>query len=108
MPIDLCRPFRGTDAVAAGLVTPKVLRGPRFRRLFTGIYVRADVEVTPEVRSRAAHLLVDGRGVLGGFSAAELLGASCWPLDLPAEALGRIPSRALIVPSYGLPPWRGR
>src|SRR5688572_717425 len=81
MPIDLCRPFRGTDAVAAGLVTPKVLRGPRFRRLFTGIYVRADVEATPEVRSRAAHLLIDGRGVLGGFSAAELLGASCGPLD---------------------------
>jgi hypothetical protein len=74
MPIDLRHPFRGTAAVAAGLVTPKTLRGPRFRRLFTGIYIRADAEVTFEVRSRAAHLLLDGRGVLGGFSAAELLG----------------------------------
>jgi hypothetical protein len=64
-------PFRGTAAVAAGLVTPKTLRGPRFRRLFTGIYIRADAEVTCEVRSRAAHLLLDGRGVLGGFSAAS-------------------------------------
>jgi hypothetical protein len=36
MLIDLGRPFRGSDAIAAGLVTPKVLRGSRFRRLFTG------------------------------------------------------------------------
>jgi very-short-patch-repair endonuclease len=87
MPIDLNQPFRGTDAVAAGLVTPKVLRGPRFRRLFTGIYIRAGVEVTLEVRSRAAYLLLDGSGVLGGFSAAELMGASCGPLDAPAEVV---------------------
>ncbi|OLS96292.1 hypothetical protein BJF90_10995 [Pseudonocardia sp. CNS-004] len=87
MPIDLRHPFRGTAAVAAGLVTPKTLRGPRFRRLFTGIYIRADAEVTFEVRSRAAYLLLDGRGVLGGFSAAELLGASCGPLDAPAEVV---------------------
>lgn len=96
MPIDLRQPFRGTDAVAAGLVTPKALRGPRFRRLFTGVYIRADVEITFEVRSRAAHLLLGGRGVLGGFSAAELLGASCAPLDAPAEvvvARGGVASR---------------
>jgi len=96
MPIDLRQPFRGTDAVAAGLVTPKVLRGPRFRRLFSGIYIRADVEITMEVRSRAAYLLLDGSGVLGGFSAAELLGASCGPLDAPAEvvvAFGGVRSR---------------
>lgn len=85
--IDLRQPFRGTDAVAAALVTPKALRGPRFRRLFTGIHVRADVEVTLEVRARAAHLLVDGAGALGGFSAAELLGASCGPLGSPAEVV---------------------
>jgi very-short-patch-repair endonuclease len=96
MPIDLRQPFRGTDAVASGLVTPKALRGPRFRRLFTGIYIRADVEVTFEVRSRAAYLLLDGTGVLGGFSAAELLGASCGPPDAPAEvvvAFGGVRSR---------------
>jgi very-short-patch-repair endonuclease len=98
MLIDLRQPFRGTDAVAAGLVTPKVLRGPRFRRLFTGIYIRADVEITLEVRSRAAHLLVDGRGVLGGFSAAELLGASCGPLGAPAE---------IVVPRGHVTPRRG-
>jgi very-short-patch-repair endonuclease len=99
MLIDLSQPFRGSDAIAAGLVTPKVLRGPRFRRLLTGIYIRADVEITLEVRSRAAHLLVDGRGALGGFSAAELLGATCGSLDAPAEIV--VP-HGLMVPRPGL------
>jgi hypothetical protein len=100
MPIDLRQPFRGSEAVAAGLVTPGVLRGPRFRRLFTGIYVRADAEITFEVRSRAAYLLLDGRGALGGFSAAELLGASCGPVDAPAEIVtprGLMTRRGLLV-----------
>jgi very-short-patch-repair endonuclease len=108
MPIDLRQPFRGTDAVAAGLVSPKVLRGPRFRRLFAGIYIRADVEITLEVRSRAAYLLVEGRGVLGGFSAAELFEASCGPLDAPAEIVvpgGSVtPRPGLLVRHDELPP----
>ncbi|WP_433291791.1 DUF559 domain-containing protein [Pseudonocardia sp. CA-142604] len=85
MPIDLRSPFRGSDAVAAGFVTAKALRGPRFRRLFTGIFVAADVEVDLALRSRAALLLTHGCGALGGWSAAELLGASCGPEGAPAE-----------------------
>lgn len=87
MSSDLCSPFLGSAAVAAGLVTTKALRGPRFRRLFTGVFVRADVEVDLALRSRAAYLVVQGRGVLGGWSAAELLGASCGPADTPAEVV---------------------
>jgi hypothetical protein len=87
MSINVREPFRGTEAVAVGLVTPKVLRGPRFHRLFTGIYVHAEVPITFEVRSRGAYLLLDGRGALGGFSAAELLGASCEPVGAPAEVV---------------------
>jgi hypothetical protein len=34
MAIDLNGPFRGSDALAAGLLTRGVLRGPRYRRLF--------------------------------------------------------------------------
>jgi hypothetical protein len=45
------------------------------------------VEPTLAVRSRAAALLIGGRGVLAGYSAAELLGASCGPTDTPAEVL---------------------
>jgi very-short-patch-repair endonuclease len=88
-------PFRGSDAVADGLLTRAVLRGPRFRRLLPDVYVRADVEVDLVVRSLAAAVLVGERGVLGGYSAAELLGASCGPLNAPAEVIvsGRHRSR---------------
>lgn len=83
----LTEPFRGSDAVARGLVTAGRLRGPRFRRLLPDVHVAASVEVTPLVRARAAAVLLDGRGVLGGFSAAEVLEASCGPLDAPAEVV---------------------
>lgn len=83
----LTEPFRGTAAIARGLVTPGQLRGPRFRRLFPDIYVFATSDPDLELRSRAAALFVDGRGVLGGHSAAELLGASCGPPHAPAEVV---------------------
>lgn len=89
--MDLGAPFRGSDAVDAGLVTEKQLRGPRFRRLFTGIYVAAGVEVDLALLARAAFLLVEERGVIGGHAAAELLGASCGPLDAPVEVV--VPGR---------------
>lgn len=78
--------FRGSVAVAAGLVTPARLRGPHFTRVFPDVYVRA-AEEPPDLalRSRAAALLVGSRGVLSGYSAAELLGAPCAPWDAPAE-----------------------
>src|SRR5690242_21736148 len=77
--------FRGTAAVAAGLVTPAELRGPRFARLFPDTYVRRAEPPDLTLRSRAAGLYVRGRGVLSGYSAAELLGASCGPPDAPVE-----------------------
>jgi very-short-patch-repair endonuclease len=85
--VDLRTPFRGSVAVAAGLLSRAVLQGQRFRRLFPDVYVRADVEVDLAVRSLAAAVLGGDRGVLGGYSAAELLGASCGPLDAPAELI---------------------
>jgi hypothetical protein len=79
--------FRGTAAVAAGLVTPGALRGPRFERLFPDTYVRAPEDGPPDLalRSLAAYRYVEPAGVLSGYSAAELLGASCGPLDAPAD-----------------------
>ncbi len=78
-------PFRGSAAVAAGLVTPAVLHGPRFRRLLPDIHVTADAEVDLELRSFAAAVLVGPHGVLSGWSAAEVLGASCARPGAPAE-----------------------
>jgi hypothetical protein len=79
--------FRGSHAVAAGLVTRDRLRGPRFQRLLPDVYCRATAEPPGLLlRSLAAYRLVEGRGVLSGYSAAVLLGAGCAPrLDAPAE-----------------------
>lgn len=79
------RPFLGSVAVVAGILTRAELRGPRFGRLFTDVYVAADVEVDLALRSRAAHLATGA--VLGGWSAAELLGASCGPADAAVEII---------------------
>jgi len=79
--------FRGSHAVAAGLVTRDRLRGPRYRRLLPDVYCRAAAG-PPDLllRSLAADRLVEGRGVLSGCSAAVLFGAACAPRpDVPAE-----------------------
>jgi hypothetical protein len=79
--------FRGSLAVAAGLTTWGRLRGPRFRRLFPDVYCPVGDE-PPDLRLRSlgAYRLVEGRGVLSGYSAAVLLDAGCAPHpDVPAE-----------------------
>ncbi len=59
--------FRGSHAVAAGLVTPDRLRGPRFLRLLPDVYCRAAAEPPGLLlRSLAAYRLVEGPGVLSG------------------------------------------
>ena len=73
--VDLTRPFRGPAAMAAGLVTASQLRGPRFRRMFPDVYVSAAAPYLM-CRSVAAAVHVGERGVLVGYSAAELHGAS--------------------------------
>lgn len=80
-------PFRGSTALAAGLLTRGQLRGPRFRRLFPDVYAPARLDDDLALRSRAAGVLVAGRGVVAGYSAAELWGASSGPPDAPAEVL---------------------
>ncbi len=78
--------FRGSSAVRAGLVTWDKLHGPRYLRLFPDVCAPvADKPPDLALRSRAAYRLVEGRGVLSGYSAAELLGASCGPWNAPAE-----------------------
>ena len=84
---DFNAPFRGSLAVAAGLVTKGQLRGPGFRKLFPDIYLPAGLAPTLAMRSRGAHLLVAGSGALAGYSAAELLGARIAPRDADAEVV---------------------
>lgn len=98
-------PFRGSVAVGRGLVTAGRLRGPRFVRLFPDVYVSAAVDVTLRIRALAAHVLVDPCvGVVAGYAAAELLGASCGPIGAPPEVV----VRGHIRPHPGLLVHRGR
>jgi len=92
--MDLVGPFRGSAAVAAGLLTRDRLYGRRFRRVFPDVYVPATAEPDLRLRSRAAAVYVGGRGVSVGYSAAELLGASCAPVDAPAEVTAPAGSRS--------------
>ena len=86
--------FRGSDAVAAGLVTWSLLRGPEFDRLLPDVYgLHRDEPRNLALRSRAAYRWGRDRGVLCGYSAAELLGADCAPCRTPAD---------LAVPDGGL------
>src|SRR4051812_48882648 len=80
--------FRGSAAVRAGLVTWDVLQGPRYLRLFPDTYAEAPTGTpTLDLRSRAAYRYIEGRGVVAGHSAAELLGASCGRPDGDAEVI---------------------
>ncbi len=92
-----------------GVLTAAQLRGSRFRTLYRGIYLPRS-ERPPDLltRSRGAFLLVEGTGALAGYSAAELLGASCAPEGAPAEIVaprtGIRPRPGLLVHRDALPP----
>jgi very-short-patch-repair endonuclease len=81
------RPFRGSIALASDALTRGVLYGPGYRRLYPDIHIAASAVLDFETWSRAAHELVAPSGVLAGYSAAELHGASCGPKDGPAEVI---------------------
>ena len=68
--------FLGADAVRRGLLTPRQLDGPSWRRLLHGVYVHRDVAVTHELRAFAAALLLPD-AVVTGLSAAAF-----WGVDL--------------------------
>jgi Protein of unknown function (DUF559) len=86
--VTLGGPFRGSAALAAGLLTRARLYGPRFRRVYPDVYVPADRELDLVTRSLAAHLLVRDRGgVLAGYAAAAVLGVDCAPDGAQAEVL---------------------
>jgi hypothetical protein len=68
--------FRGSDAVRAGLLTWRQLRGSSWHRLFQDVYLHASQPITHESRARAATLRLPA-GVVTGASAAVL-----WGVDL--------------------------
>ncbi|WIM86285.1 DUF559 domain-containing protein [Candidatus Mycobacterium wuenschmannii] len=68
------RPFIGSEAITAGLLTKSQLE-TRYTRLFRGIYIDRDAEITAAVRAYAGWLWTGRRGIVAGFSAAALHGS---------------------------------
>lgn len=82
--MDTAQPFRTRDALAEGAPTRGRLAGPSFRAVFRGAHVETEVENDLHLRARAARRLVPG-AVLGGYTAADLMGADIAPRDAPIE-----------------------
>ncbi len=79
-------PFIGSEATAAGLVTPYALRS-RFRAIHRDVFVPCDAEVNSVVRAKAAWLWSRRRGVIAGRSASAVHGAKWVDNRAPAELL---------------------
>ena len=93
-------PFRGWEAVEAGVLSVRELR--RFYvPVYPGVHVPRGVELSAVQRSRAAWLWSGRRGVIAGLSAAATLGAKWIAPGLPAELIhtNRRPPPMLVVHS---------
>lgn len=102
-------PFRGRDALAAGLLTPRQLRGSLFRPLLRGAYVRADARVTHRLLCRAAAVVAPPGAVITGRSAAEVLGvelaSASDPVEIVVDEAERFgPVRGLLIKRTSLRP----
>ncbi|MEQ0599220.1 hypothetical protein ABLO02_06450, partial [Mycobacterium tuberculosis] len=60
-------PFLGSEALAAGVLTPYELRS-RYVALHKDVYVPQGVELTAQLRAKALWLRSRRRGVLAGYS----------------------------------------
>ena len=69
----LHRPFTTSEALHLG-ISPKTLRGPRFRQLFRGVHVAADTTLTPEVFRSAAELAMPDDARLSHLSRLQAAG----------------------------------
>jgi hypothetical protein len=81
-------PFRGAEALDAGLLTVRELR--RFYwPVYPGVYALRAAELSALQRARAAWLWSRSRGVVAGLSAQAVLGAKWVEPDSPAELIYR-------------------
>lgn len=85
MELDTTRPFRGSDAVKAGLLTWGRLRGPAFRRLESNVYVACDVPDTPLLHVEAVLARFGPEAVATGWSACVVQGLDVAPRTMPVE-----------------------
>lgn len=100
LPFDLPRVFRGREAVDAGLLSRKELRGPLVRRLFHGVYAPAWIPATHELRCEAAGLVMPEAAALTGRSGMAALGVDLTDWQEPVAVV--VPEWARFGPVRGL------
>jgi hypothetical protein len=110
--VELDKPFRGSEAVARGLVSKARLRGPDFVTLGHDVYVAAGTVVDLPGEARAA-VLRHPDGVVTGTAAAALLGAdeavadvgrTGAPIELLVPGAGVRSRGGVVVRQAALPP----
>jgi len=79
--------FTGLDAVSAGALTARELRGPRVKRIIGGVYCPAEVRVTVERRCQAVALVAPNAAVISGPSALTLYGAPASRTEEPIHVV---------------------
>ncbi|MFV2110341.1 DUF559 domain-containing protein [Micromonospora sp. LOL_015] len=80
------RPFSGSAAVAAGLITKRSLTGPSWRRLFSDVYVQAAAFDDRDHRMWCEAAAVKlPTGAVSGLSAAYLWGVDMLPRRSPVH-----------------------
>lgn len=91
-------PFRGTEAVAAGVLSARQLK-QFYAAVYPGVYAPRWVELSAVDRARAAWLWSRRQGTVAGLSASALLGAKWVEPKLPAELVHtnrRAPEKLLV------------
>jgi hypothetical protein len=91
------KPFLGSKAVAAGLLTKRQLAGPSWRRLFRDVYVSAGVPVDRITMCLGAALLLPPGGALSHESAAifhNVAGLEFSPAQVSATPVSATPVSA--------------
>ena len=94
--------FLGSEALAAGTLTPYQLRS-RYVAVHKDVYVPRDQELTAQLRAKALWLRSRRRGVLAGYSASALHGAKWIGADTPAAIIDTNHRRA-----PGVQVWKDR
>jgi very-short-patch-repair endonuclease len=76
-------PFRGSKAIADGLLTHRMLDGPTWRRMFRDVYLHTEAADNADHRTwcEAAALYLPAGGAIAGLSAAYLWGVDLLPRD---------------------------
>ena len=81
------RPFLGSKAIAAGMLTREQLRSSVWRRIGRDVYVEARVPDGLILRAHAAGLVLPPGAAVGGAAALALLAPECAPNQTEVDVL---------------------